>query len=220
MRGDAVQVVEPHTRLAQKLVSILMKRISYQDRRFVISIAGESGSGKSETAVALDTALSAHGVSSIVLQQDDYFVFPPKSNDKRRRAKVSWVGPQEVKMDLLSSHLRAFKSFEKFVDKPLVNYQLDEIMDERYEFGDTQVLLIEGTYTSLLPEVDIRVFISSTFKETLNHRQKRNRDPSELDEFSERVLKIEHEVIKTHLNLADILVDPNYDVKLVPGQNC
>ena len=93
-------------------------------------------------------------------------------------------------------------------------------MDERYEFGDTQVLLIEGTYTSLLPEVDIRVFISSTFKETLNHRQKRNRDPSELDEFSERVLKIEHEVIKKHLNLADILVDPNYDVKLVSGQNC
>ena len=79
MRGDAVQVEEPHTRLAQKLVSILLKRISYQDRRFVISIAGESGSGKSETAVALDTALSAHGVSSIVLQQDDYFVGTPNA---------------------------------------------------------------------------------------------------------------------------------------------
>jgi uridine kinase len=76
-------------------------------------------------------------------------------------------------------------------------------------------VIAEGTYTSLLNNADIRVFIDRNYNDTRAHRVKRVRDESELDEFVERVLKIEHQIISSHKARADYIIKRDYDVQSV-----
>ncbi len=74
--------------------------------RYVITVAGESGSGKSETGKAIADELGACGISTVLLGQDDDFVLPPTSNDAKRRADDTRLGPHvEVRLDILEQNL-------------------------------------------------------------------------------------------------------------------
>ena len=105
MQGDVIIVEEQHRRVAETIAERLLDRIRGANRIYTVTVAGESGSGKSETATAIKEALKVRGLRAEILQQDDYFVFPPKTNDGRRRADIGWVGPGEVRLDLLDEHL-------------------------------------------------------------------------------------------------------------------
>jgi Mrp family chromosome partitioning ATPase len=74
--------------------------------KFVITVAGESGAGKSELASEIARLFTEEGFNTGVLQLDDYFVFPPKTNHEMRRRNLEQVGPYEVKLDFLNSNLR------------------------------------------------------------------------------------------------------------------
>lgn len=212
MKGDSV-VVEPHHRkAAAAIVTLLQPLLNASDGRHTVSIAGQSGSGKSETAVALAEALEEDGVRCEILQQDDYFVYPPKSNDRARREDIDWVGPQEVRLDLMDQHLAAFLDGAEQVEKPLVDYQSDSVGSEVMGFGEARVLIAEGTYTTLLDHCKTHVFIDRTYLETRKHREKRMRDESELDPFIDRVLEIEHRIISSHKPRAQIIIHSDYDV--------
>ncbi len=215
MRGDTIIVEEHHRRAAADIVPALLPKIDSLVGKYTLSVAGESGSGKSETATAIAEALEKEGIMSVILQQDDYFVYPPKSNDRARRRDIAWVGPQEVRLDLLDSHLRAFHDNADSIDKPLVDYETDSVGDERIVVADARVAIAEGTYTSLLNNVDIRVFIARDYEETRAHREKRKRDAAELDPFIDDVLKIEHGIISLHRARADIVINADYSVTAV-----
>ena len=75
-----------------------------------------------------------------------------------------------------------------------------------------QVVIVEGTYTSLLKHVDIRVFIARNRLDTIEHRQKRNRGNEVGDPFIENILKMEHKIIAGHKQLADFIITKEYDV--------
>jgi len=214
MRGDTILVEEHHRRAAADLLPTLLDKIAKSGERHTVSVAGESGSGKSETATAVADCLEAQGIKCVILQQDDYFVHPPKTNDKTRRQDISWVGPQEVKLALMDEHLAAFLASAGPVEKPLVIYEEDKITSERMEFGDARVVITEGTYTSLLENTGTRIFIARDFLETRAHREKRKRDESELDPFIDKVLKIEHGIISEHRARADIVIESDYSVSL------
>jgi len=214
MRGDTILVEEHHRRAAAALLPTLLDKIAESGGRYTVSVAGESGSGKSETATAVADCLEAEGIKCVILQQDDYFVHPPKTNDKTRRQDISWVGPQEVKLDLMDEHLAAFLASAGSIEKPLVIYEEDQVTSEKMEFGDAQVAISEGTYTSLLENTGARIFIARDYLETRAHREKRKRDESELDPFIDEVLKIEHAVISEHRARADIVIESDYSVSL------
>ena len=210
MQGDSIVVEAHHRKAAAGIVPLILAPIEAADRH-TVSIAGQSGSGKSETAVALLEALSERGISAAILQQDDYFVFPPKTNDRTRRIDINWVGPQEVRLDLMDSHLQAFVEGADAIDKPLVDYETDSVGDERMSLTNVQVLIAEGTYTSLLAHCKTHVFIDRTYLQTRKHREKRMRDASELDPFIDQVLEIEHDIISKHKSLATIVIDADYN---------
>ncbi len=212
MRGDSIVVEEHHIKAAARIVEIVLQLIEQHHGNYTISIAGESGSGKSETATALATALSASGKSCLILQQDDYFVYPPRTNDQTRRLDIGWVGPQEVRLDLLDGHLQSFREGASIIEKPLVIYEEDRVTTERFDFGDSQVLIAEGTYTTTLSNVNTHVFIDRDYRETRSHRDKRRRSDAELDPFIDRVLAIEHDIISAHKALAQLIVDKDYSV--------
>jgi uridine kinase len=212
MQGDTIVIEEHHQRAADAIIPMILPTIEKSDSRYTISVAGESGSGKSEIAAALAEGLRKHNIDSIVLQQDDYFVYPPKSNDKARRDDISWVGPQEVKLKLMDENLAHFLANETELDKPLVIYEDDRIVDESMKTGDAKVAIAEGTYTSLLENIDLRIFINRTFQETRAHREKRSRHKSELDPFIDSVLDIEHRIISSHRDRANIIINSDYSV--------
>ena len=212
MRGDKIIVEEHHRGAAAEIVPVLLPRIRESGGKYTISVAGESGSGKSETATAIADALAEEGIDSIIFQQDDYFVYPPKSNDRARRDDITWVGPQEVRLDLLDEHLNAFRDGAASIDKPLVVYETDSVTAEDMPTAEARVAIAEGTYTSLLENIDIRVFIARDYEETRAHREKRKRDAAELDPFIDEVLKIEHATISEHRARADIVINADYSV--------
>jgi uridine kinase len=216
MRGDKLVLQDYHRRAATEVVSNITQDIKKKKTRYIITVAGESGSGKSETGKAIADELEKFGIKSVLLGQDDYFVLPPKSNDLKRREDPEWLGPHvEVKLDVLEQNLKDAIHGKKEISKPLVNYDENTIEGETIDLDGIQVLIAEGTYTSLLKHVDTRIFICKNWMDTLELRQKRNRGNEVGDPFIEQVLSVEHKIIAGHKQLADILITKDFNVIVV-----
>ena len=213
MKGDSILIEPHHEAAARAIVEQLLPRLRENPGRFALSVAGESGSGKSETARAIAAELARNDLSSTVFQQDNYFILPPRSNDAARREDISRVGPHEVRLDLMNQHIAQFLDGDGVIEKPLVDYASDSVGSERLDTANARVAIADGTYTSLLPSLDARVFIDRDFRQTRKHRERRMRDASELDEFIDRVLEIEHEIISAHRDRADFIIRADYSVE-------
>ena len=211
MKGDKLVIREEHVKAARQIAELLLPQIAGMEGKFVITIAGESGSGKSETASALSGLLSEKGIASAILQQDDYFVYPPRTNAAMRRRDIGHVGTSEVRLTLLDENLREVLEGRNDIEKPLVFFDEDEITTETVELQGIKVVIVEGTYTTLLKNVHRRVFIDRTYVDTREARKRRERD--EQDEFLETVLQIEHGIISSHRPRADIIVSRDYEAR-------
>jgi uridine kinase len=213
MKGDVIVLEEHHRRVAQHIVPEIIEKIKRASSRYTITVAGESGSGKSEIGVAIAEELEVHGIKSVVLGQDDYFRLPPRANDARRREDPDWLGPHvEVKLDLLQANLRDALAGKAKILKPLVDYERNSIGEETVSLEGIKVVIAEGTYTSLLRNIDTRVFIARNRLDTLEHRRKRNRGSEVDDPFIEGVLGMEHKIIAGHRQLADYVINKEYEV--------
>jgi uridine kinase len=213
MRGDILVLQDYHKRAASEIVPQIIERIRRKTTRYIITVAGESGSGKSETGRAIADELDTFGIKSVLLGQDDYFNLPPKSNDLKRREDPEWLGPHvEVKLDVMEQNLVNAIQGKNEITKPLVDYDSNAIEEETISLDGIKVVIAEGTYTSLLKHVDTRIFISRNWLDTLEHRLKRKRGNEVGDPFIEQVLCMEHKIIAGHKQLADFLITKEYDV--------
>jgi uridine kinase len=217
MKGDVLVIEAHHRRAAAQIAADLVDAIQAKGGRFVVTVAGESGSGKSETAQAIAEQLLKIGVASVVLGQDDYFTLPPRSNDARRRSDPDWLGPHvEVRFDLLQANVDAALAGASEIEKPVMDYDRNSAAMEVASLEGVQVIIVEGTYVSLLRHVDRRIFIARNRLETLEHRQRRNRGSEVADPFIEGVLEVEHKIIAGHRALADFVLTRDFDVIRVP----
>jgi len=216
MKGDIVLIKEHHKHAAEIIVSEIMDQIMTKPSRFVITVAGESGSGKSETGVAIANELEKFGIKSVVLGQDDYFFLPPKLNSAKRHEDPDWLGPHiEVNFAVLEQNLiDAIENKPEF-DKPLVDYNANIIESQTISLDNVKVIIAEGTYTSLLKHVDVKVFISRDWMKTLEDRRKRNRGNEVNDPFTELILATEHKIIAGHKQLADFVISDEFEVMKV-----
>lgn len=211
MRGDKLIIKIHHQRAAERIAALISTRITSHSTPYVISIAGESGSGKSEIAQALANEFSGHQFRSVILQQDDYFVYPPFTNDSRRREDIRRVGPQEVQLDWIDRNIRSIVDGTDSIEKPLIFYEEDRSEIEKVDVRGCRVVIAEGTYTSLLKNTHLRLFIDRTYIQTLATRRKRAREAA--DPFIEQVLKREHDIIKRHKAWANIVIKSDYSVQ-------
>ncbi len=207
MIGDKLVIEQHHTDRATEICDLLADRIQASPR-FTVTVAGESGAGKSELAFEIYRLLNEQRSPAEVLQQDDYFVFPPRTNHEMRKRNLEQVGPYEVKLDFLDSNLRSFKRGESPIYKPLVIYDEDRITWEELDVAHLAVLIAEGTYTSLLEFVEMRVFIERDYHQTFEARKRRARDKWE--PFIQDVLEREHRIISRHKVLADLVIPPDF----------
>jgi uridine kinase len=216
MKGDIVLLQEHHIYAARIIVTNILEQIIKKNSRFVISVAGESGSGKSETGIAIGDELAKFGIKSIVLGQDDYFYLPPKLNSAKRHEDPDWLGPHiEVNFVVFEQNLLDAIGGKSELEKPIVDYDANTIEMQKIDLVGVKVVIAEGTYTSLLKHVDTRVFITRDWMKTLDDRKKRNRGNEVNDPFTEHVLAIEHKIIAGHKQLADFVITDEYQVRKV-----
>jgi len=211
MIGDKLILRPYHYQPARDIYDLLSSKIRKQDSsQFFITISGESGCGKSTLAIALKEVLTENNLRSFILHMDDYFHLPPTSNHLQRMEDINHVGPQEVNLDLMQDHIQAIKSGATEIIKPLIHYKENDKREEIFRPNELDVIIIEGTYVSLLKDIDAKVFMLRNYLDTRENRISRARDP--ITPFVEDVLEIEHSIIKKHKDLASILVDKEYNV--------
>lgn len=211
MIGDVIGIKPAYLNTAKQILDLLPK--DFFDQKRIIQIAGESGSGKSVTAVSLQRLLLEMAIDAYILHQDDYFHLPPASNHQKRLENIHWVGPNEVKLDLLAAHQEAFLQGEARLAKPLVDYHENQILSEAVRLEAYQVLLVEGTYVFAAGEADLRIFMTRNYMQTRQNREDRGREtPSD---FLEKVLAIEHQIIQKQRNQAHVWVLEDYTIHIL-----
>ena len=120
------------------------------------------------------------------------------------------VGPQEVRLDLLDSHLEAARRGDD------TGHQARGDLRRRRRHGRDRrpvrraLVIAEDAYTSLLGHVDTRVFIARNRLETLDTRTRRG---SSSTRSSRRCWKFEHSIIFQHRARADVVISRDYDVE-------
>ncbi|HEU68591.1 MAG TPA: hypothetical protein ENN53_05190 [Candidatus Acetothermia bacterium] len=205
MQGDKLVIGDEHRWAAGELVPMVLQALTYKGAPLVVTVAGESGAGKSEVAFELARRLEAQGFRTIVIQQDDYFFYPPLTNARLRRVSLDHVGVSEVNLEALDATVREIRGGSPRVVKPLVIYEEDRITQEELDAAGVQVVIVEGTYTTLLPSAGLRILLERPYHELQLARRQRGREAQ--DEHLEAVLAIEHRIIAGHRERADVAVD-------------
>ncbi|WP_404986304.1 uridine kinase [Chryseobacterium sp. M5] len=209
MIGDVINLEQKHLDTAENIYKIFKEKYNH-DKKWAVGICGESGSGKSVTAFALKKVLEENGIKSLVIQMDDYFKLPPKTNHENRVKSFDNVGMHEVHLDLIKDNINEFKKGKSTLEKPLVHYQNNSISEEILDLQDVHVIIIEGTYILSIDDFDFSIFINRNYQDTYEKRMERNRD--EQSDFIEKVLKIEHNIIHQFKEKADIVLGKNYEI--------
>jgi uridine kinase len=207
MRGDKLLIKPGHTVCAKKILQVIGSDVEKAEK-YTISVGGESGAGKSEVASEIAKLLDEQGIPSGILQMDDYFIFPAKTTHRMRVNNLEQVGMFEAKLDFLECNLRSFKRGDPDIYKPLSIYDEDRLTTEVMEVADLRVLIAEGTYTTALDFIDCHVFIDRNYRDTQKDRETRARDT--LDETMARILGREHEIVREHKKLAQIVINKDF----------
>ncbi|MEI8112708.1 MAG: zeta toxin family protein [Bacteroidia bacterium] len=204
----------PHEQAASVIIPQIVDLIkAKKEKRYTITLSGESGCGKTETGKALVNEFSRNGVTSIVLGQDNYFCLAPVANDAMRKKDPEWLGPhKEVNLKLLDETLVSAMNGANFIDMPHIDYNTNLETIEKVSIEGIKVIIVEGTYTSLLKHVDTKIFIDADYKDTLKFRKSRSRGNEVNDPFVENILETEHKIIAGHKFLADFVITKDYDV--------
>jgi uridine kinase len=208
MKGDILIIGDHHRHAAEDILGLTLSDIRSKPGKFIFAIAGESGAGKSELAYAMEGLLEKMDISSYIIQQDDYFVLPPKTNERMRDIDINRVGPGEVRLDLLNENIKAVSNGQTEIEKPLVIFSEDRITSETIDLAPFRVIIVDGTYTTLLEHIDCHVFIDRDWNDTRHDRLKRNREKQ--NDYLENILLIEHNIISRHKAMADIIVNKEF----------
>lgn len=206
-------IKNPHDMASSVIVQHLLKKITEKPQRYILSMAGESGCGKTETSKALINELANYGIKAIVIGQDNYFHLPPAENDAMRKQHPEWLGPhKEVNMTLLNTMLGMALTEATALQTLHIDYETNQLSEQKTDIAQVKVIIVEGTYTSLLKNVDARIFIDQDYHQTLIFRKIRNRGNEVNDPFVENILETEHKIIAGHKYLADFIITPDYEV--------
>lgn len=211
MIHEPITLKEHYFDLSTRLIEILEEQSLIQKEKLVIGIAGESGSGKTISAKCLQLALAKLDLESLILHQDNYYFLPPQQNHEKRKEDLGWVGIQEVNFDLWQSHIRQFKSHEKAIVVPVVDYKKSIFTETQFEISKKHILIVEGVYSFFLDKLDFSIFLEKTYKDSIEERTQRTREV--YDPFIEKVLEIEHQIVFPLKEKADVIVSKDYLLK-------
>lgn len=208
--SEELNIREEYYALGIELCDRILDNNMLDIGKIVIAVGGESGSGKSITAICLEKEFIKRGINCITLHMDSYYKLPPKDNHQNRLKSLDNVGAHELNMQLLDDQINAFREGHKSITVPVVNYVENSFSTKKIDLSQIRVLLIEGVYSFLVKNTDKKIFLSRSYHETFQNRIKRTRE--EYDPFVETVLEIEHKIVSPLIADADLVITKDYSI--------
>ncbi len=209
MLGDILLITEKHRRAGGQIVDWLDRNLS---DRMVVSIGGESGSGKSELAHVVARALKDQGRLTKILHIDNYYKIRPEEREtwRKKQGIEQGVGLAEIDWNLLDRHLEAFRKGEEAL-LPCIDLLTDQIDELRTNFADIKVVIVDGLYP-LHVNAEMKILIDLTYHDTKKAQILRGKEPQ--NEYRLKVLEREHQVVQSLRPMATHLVTKDFDLVL------
>ena len=212
MLGDILLINEMHKKAAKSIRDYVMNDLNIKEKRYryIISISGESGSGKSELAHALGKILKEDNIRIKVIHTDNYYKIQPLLREEWRRNKgFDHIGLNEYDWVKLNKTIRDFKEEQECMIPciDLIPEQVDKLITD---FSKIDMLIIDGLYAIKTKGVDLRIFIDLTYHETKINQSIRMKET--MNDFRLKILEQEHKSITSLKPLADLIVDKTYQI--------
>lgn len=205
MQNDVFHIKKNHIQAAE----MVMKEISEnaEKKKFIIGIAGEVSSGKTTLAYLLGRMLKMKGKTSKILDLVDFYKVPPLDRRTYREKRgLDTIGVDEYDWKKIESTLKSFRNGDS-VELPLVDMLTDEVDTIKTNFQNVQVLIISGLYAFYCKDVDFKIFMELTYRETYEAQKYTGKEV--MDSFRQRILEKEHKAVQKQKNDADIYIDFN-----------
>jgi mannosylfructose-phosphate synthase len=225
-RGDPPVIREKHKKASTSLFPHIFQEVrkaAGAGRRVIVALAGESGAGKTEIAEYLRYLLRSEGMWGVTISGDAFFRHVPSENHRARIDAYAegqldqYLGPSEVDLERLDSILE--QAAERSVNLVSVPSDCRTLGSRRYndvpvDLEGIDALFVDLTYSLLLENVTLRVFLESDYRARVDEIRERNlgRDPDQDFEFILKVLEIEHGIIQGLKKRANLIVTKNYEV--------
>ncbi len=191
MLNDKITVTRKHTQAAELVAEELQKVLQ---PKFIVAIGGEVGSGKSTLSYALAHKLKKQGITSKIIDLDDFYKVSPKERKAWRRLNgIESVGPEEYDWNKINHVIDDFYH-DRESTMPCVDLITDEVDTLTTFFEGVDVLIINGLYATKLKQSNFRVFIELTYDETKEAQAYSQKE--EMTEFRRQILEREHQMVQ------------------------
>lgn len=204
MIGDPLHYKPHHFKKAEKIINYLAK---FQKFPIIITIAGESGTGKSEIADIIQRRLFELNIRAYVISCDDYYKSSPGKR-KEIRQKTGVISHKELYWKKIKKIMRGFKKHKSKVYIQRYNLFSDSLEHTRINTTKLDVLIFEGLYAGYLDKTDLKIYLDSTHDDTYKFRKKRKKENPD-DNWRKHVLKIEGEEVRKTKQHADVIIPFN-----------
>ena len=211
MLGDVLLIEEKHRKAGEQIIEEILKR---KTDRFTVAISGESGTGKTELAHVIAKGLRAHGIFAKPLHIDNYYrILPLQRTEWRQKNGIEKVvGYDEYDWPLIYKNIEDFKN-KTYSTMPCVDLVTEQSDMLTTNFGDVDMLIIDGLYAIKAEKVDLKIFIDITYHDTGKAQKLRGKEPQ--NEYRMKVLLKEHEMVKALKEQADIVIGKDYSVEVL-----
>lgn len=207
MLGDVLLITDNHKKAAKEILAFLEKE---PGDKVILAIGGESGSGKTEIAHEVARALKIKGSPAKIMHIDNYYLTSPAERTPwRQEHGIGNIGYQEYDWELINKNLGEFINDQDQVSMPCIDLLTDQEDLLITSFKGFKYLIIEGLY-AVQADADLKVLIDLTYHETKKAQFERGKEPT--NEYRWQVLQQEHEVVRSLLPKADLLVNKDFSV--------
>ena len=208
MLGDVLLITDKHREAGE---AIIQKVLEQRKPKMIITISGESGSGKSELGHVVAKGLRKQGIMAKCLCTDNYYKVLPLERSVWRKKNIveKSVGYGEYDWDTLARTIDDFKHGRE-AKMPCVDLVTEQVDTQITDFSSIEMLVIDGLYAIKTEGSDLRVFIELTYHETKKAQVVRGKEPQ--NDFRMSVLEQEHKMVQALKSTADLLVNMDYKV--------
>ena len=203
MIGDIIIVEEIHHKKCKIIYPAVMD--CYRCRKMVITIAGISGTGKTEVATVLQNNLFYwHKLRAKIIHIDDYYKTDYHTRNSSRK-ETGIIGKEEINWEKLNHIVSIFRSNLPKLYVRRIHKFLDSVEYVISNNRKIDVLIVEGIYANYLDDKDFSVYLEGNIEETYAFRKKRGKENPD-DDYRRLVLKKESKDIIRSRKFSDMIV--------------
>lgn len=208
MKGDKILIKSSHKKKAKNI----LKTIDIKTK-MILSIGGESGTGKTEIATVLRDLLYDKGYRVNIVSLDDYYgTLPAERLEERKKSNYDEVGVGEIDWHFVHCIGEKFlKKTPRNIWCQRTNRYTNSVESVQWNSKDVDILIIEGLFACHVLVPCTKFHIEGTIKDTLEFRTKRGKEV--MGSHRTKVLKLEKRAVKKLKKLANFIITLDGEVK-------